>query len=74
MAATFYSAVKDLLINITTGVSFVDDKSLGTTSDHQYDSHLTQEKNKKAEVSHILLSLLTWHKIEGICFILHVGL
>jgi hypothetical protein len=72
MAATFYSAVKDLLIKIN-GVYFVDGKSLGTTSDYQYDSHLTEKKNKKANVSQILLKL-TWHNSGGVCFILHVGL
>jgi hypothetical protein len=55
-AATFISACRDIIIEIT-GVSFVDDSSLAVTSDYQYDPSLTDAVNKWKEVEHLVTRL-----------------
>jgi len=52
-AATFYSACKSIIVEIT-GVSFVDDTSLSVTSEYVYDPKLTPTTNRKLETAHLV--------------------
>jgi hypothetical protein len=61
-AAKFYSVCKSTLVEVT-GVSFVDDTSLSTTSDYEHDSNLSEKENYASETAHIVgkLSRLAQH-------------
>jgi ribonuclease HI len=52
-AATFVSACKEILVEIT-GVSFVDDSSLSATSKYIPDPNLSLEQNRREEVIHLV--------------------
>jgi hypothetical protein len=41
------------------GTSFVDDSSLGVTSDYQYDQTSSEQVNRAREVAHVVRQLST---------------
>jgi hypothetical protein len=57
-AATFVSACRDILIEIT-GASFVDDSSLCVTSEYIIDPNLTEAENRAKELDHLVSRLAT---------------
>jgi hypothetical protein len=57
-AATFVSACRDILIEIT-GASFVDDSSLCVTSKYIIDPNLTEAENRAKELDHLVSRLAT---------------
>ena len=58
----FLSACKSVMVEVY-GASFVDDSSLGISSDYQYDDELTAQENRSQEVAHVAkqLSKLAQH-------------
>jgi hypothetical protein len=54
----FLSACRGMLVEVL-GTSFVDDSSLGVTSDYQYDQTSSEQVNRAREVAHVVRQLLT---------------
>jgi hypothetical protein len=52
----FLSACKSVLVEVL-GASFVDDSSLGVTSDYQYDTTLSLQENRDREVDYVVSRL-----------------
>jgi hypothetical protein len=52
----FLSACQSVMVEVF-GASFVDDSSLGVTSDYQYDPLLSESANREREISHVVTQL-----------------
>jgi hypothetical protein len=52
----FLSACQSVMVEVY-GASFVDDSSLGVTSDYQYDPLLSESANREREISHVVTQL-----------------
>jgi hypothetical protein len=54
----FLSACRNVMVEVF-GASFVDDSSLGVTSDYEYDPTLTEAANRAQEVTYVVTQLKT---------------
>jgi hypothetical protein len=52
----FLSACRGVLVEVF-GASFVDDTSLGVTSDYLYDPHSSEQVNRQLEIAHVVQQL-----------------
>jgi hypothetical protein len=56
MSMKFLSACHGVLVEMF-GASFVDDSSLGVTSDYLYDPHSSEQVNRQLEIAHVVRQL-----------------
>lgn len=71
-AAQYISACRSVIVKIT-GVSFVDDTSLGVSSDYQWDDTITEEENNYQEVAAVVHRLVPWHNIGNVYYLPQVA-